>query len=104
MSEVSNLHHPKKSQINQSTTIPKKIMSELVKLLNNCLELFTLCKPKDSSSTNNDTSNRNTDNTQVEGEKLIPDMSDYFTLILPARPKFGDEIRVKAKLKERPKQ
>lgn len=80
-------------------------MTECVKLLNNCLELFTLCKPKDSSSiNNNDTTNRNTDNTQVEGEKLIPDMSSLFTLILPTRPKFGDEIRVKAKLKERPKQ
>lgn len=70
-------------------------MSEFVRMLNNCLEIFNSCKPKDSTN-NNSTKN-------PESEKIL-EMSEQFTLHLPKRPKFGDEIRIKAKLKQQPKE
>jgi hypothetical protein len=72
-------------------------MSDFVKLLNNCIEIFNLCKPKDSSTNNNSTK-------KPESDNLIEEMNDYFKLLLPIRPKFGDVIRIKAKLSPEPKE
>lgn len=99
MSDTTSKCDPNIPHLHSNYLHSHEKMAEILKFLNNCLEIFNLCKPKDSPTTNN-SSNKTTD---LEGEKLI-DMSDYFTLILPSRPKFGDEIRVKAKLKERPKE
>lgn len=71
-------------------------MGDCLERVNNCLQFLNLCKPKEPTNNNNQSS------TSDVSQKLV-NMSKYFTLMLPTRPKVNDEIRIKAKLKERPK-
>jgi hypothetical protein len=87
-------------------------MDSCLKSVNNCLELFTSCVPKDNNntSTNNNSSNKkgnddeNSNLTTNNNSTNPPEMNNFFTLLLPVRPKVDDEIRIQAKLKERPKE
>lgn len=72
-------------------------MEDCLERVNNCLHIFTSCIPKDNS---NSTTNINSPTTKTQPIK----MNDYFTLTLPTRPKIDDEIKIKAKLKESPKE
>ncbi|KAG5681779.1 hypothetical protein PVAND_011187 [Polypedilum vanderplanki] len=75
-------------------------MENCLKTVNNCLDIFTSCIPKDTNNSNNSTAVNNPNN---NSSYKLPKMS-YYTLHLPTRPKVDDEIRIKAKLKERPKE
>jgi hypothetical protein len=72
-------------------------MGDCVKLVNNCFEFLNLCKPKDS------TNNTNSASEDSSSQKLIK-MSKFYTLVLPTKPKIGDEIRIKAQLKPNPRE
>jgi hypothetical protein len=72
-------------------------MENCLKTVNNCLDIFTSCIPKDT----NDSAAVNNPNNNSSYK--LPKMS-YYTLHLPTRPKVDDEIRIKAKLKARPKE
>ena len=75
---------------------PLKAMAKCLECVNNCLHFLNLCKPKESIN-NTKTSSSN------DSTKLL-NMSKHYTLMLPTRPKPDDEIRIKAKLKDRPKE
>jgi len=70
-------------------------MDDCLERVNNCLHIFTSCLPKDNNQSNS---------TNLNNYTKSPKMNDFFTLMLPTRPKIDDEIKIKAKLKERPKE
>lgn len=70
-------------------------MDDCLERVNNCLHIFTSCIPKDNSNNSTNLNNSN---------KTPPKMNNYYTLTLPTRPKIDDEIKIKAKLKENPKE
>lgn len=72
-------------------------MGDCLERVNNCLQFLNLCKPRESTNNNQNT-------TKDDSSNRLINMSKYYTLVLPTRPKINDEIRIKAKLKERPKE
>lgn len=75
-----------------------KNMGECLECVNNCLQFLNLCKPKDS------TNNTKPSTSNDSATKQLINMNKDFTLLLPTRPKVNDEIRIKAKLKQQPKE
>ncbi|CAG9804778.1 unnamed protein product [Chironomus riparius] len=69
-------------------------MEDCLERVNNCLHIFTSCLPKDNNNQSN--------STNLNNYTKAPKMNDYYTLMLPTRPKIDDEIKIKAKLKHRP--
>ena len=86
---------PKKSP-QKTEFFPWKVMEDCLERVNNCLHIFCSCLPKDNNNQSN--------STNLNNYTKAPKMNDYFTLMLPTRPKIDDEIKIKAKLKQRPKE
>lgn len=74
-------------------------MEDCLESVNNCFKFFTSCKSKDTNQdTNQDAS------IPLQSQNSSRNMSTFYTLQLPTRPKVNDEIRIKAKLKQHPKE